>query len=237
MRKQISLSSTESLLSIRVPKKLGGKKVVLVEAEETGVQLAARKPAVKPVDILTEGLGGLFVPMQMVGLGRPLCVDPDISAKLIAGTVTETSTLEYNMELSAREREGLDAEELQVTTVLGQQAFYFLTLFDMGEGQDPKLDRPLPVAQAEFSKREAAITTLTSGVIGSCSRFSSLQHGPVAVGINTAAQAALTIKNGQLRRVCARLHANSFACSQAKTQAFLDQPSQCALVQCSHSFC
>jgi tetrahydromethanopterin S-methyltransferase subunit G len=34
MGKQASLSSTESLLSIRVPKKLGGKKVVLVEAEE-----------------------------------------------------------------------------------------------------------------------------------------------------------------------------------------------------------
>lgn len=34
MSKQASRSSTESLLSIRVPKKLGGKKVVLVEAEE-----------------------------------------------------------------------------------------------------------------------------------------------------------------------------------------------------------
>ena len=34
MSKQVSLSSTESLLSIRVPKNLGGKKVVLVEAEE-----------------------------------------------------------------------------------------------------------------------------------------------------------------------------------------------------------
>ena len=34
MSKQISFSSTGSLLSIRVPKKLGGKKVVLVEAEE-----------------------------------------------------------------------------------------------------------------------------------------------------------------------------------------------------------
>ena len=34
MSKQVSLSSTESLLFIRVPKNLGGKKVVLVEAEE-----------------------------------------------------------------------------------------------------------------------------------------------------------------------------------------------------------
>jgi PHD/YefM family antitoxin component YafN of YafNO toxin-antitoxin module len=34
MSKQATSSSTESLLSIRVPKKLAGKKVVLVEAEE-----------------------------------------------------------------------------------------------------------------------------------------------------------------------------------------------------------
>ncbi len=34
MSKQVSFSSTGSLLSIRVPKKLGGKKVVIVEAEE-----------------------------------------------------------------------------------------------------------------------------------------------------------------------------------------------------------
>jgi len=34
MSKQASFSSTQGLLSVRVPKKLGGKKVVFVEAEE-----------------------------------------------------------------------------------------------------------------------------------------------------------------------------------------------------------
>jgi len=34
MSKQASLSSNENLLSIRVPKKLAGKKVVVVDAEE-----------------------------------------------------------------------------------------------------------------------------------------------------------------------------------------------------------
>lgn len=34
MSKQASSSSTQGLLSVHVPKKLGGKKVVLVEAEE-----------------------------------------------------------------------------------------------------------------------------------------------------------------------------------------------------------
>lgn len=34
MSKQSSFSSPQGLLSVRVPKKMGGKKVVLVEAEE-----------------------------------------------------------------------------------------------------------------------------------------------------------------------------------------------------------
>jgi len=34
MSKQASFSSTQGLLSVRVPKKLGGKKVVLVDAVE-----------------------------------------------------------------------------------------------------------------------------------------------------------------------------------------------------------
>ena len=34
MSKQASFSSAQKLLSIRVPKKLGGKKIVLVDAEE-----------------------------------------------------------------------------------------------------------------------------------------------------------------------------------------------------------
>jgi len=95
---------------------------------------------------------------DLVGLARPLCVDPEIPQKLISGTASETSTFEYTMKLSDHERVGLDAEEIQVATVLGQQAFFFMTLFDMGEGKDPGLDRSLPTAQGEFSKREAAVT-------------------------------------------------------------------------------
>ena len=34
MSKQVSSSSTESVLSIQMPKKFGGRKVVLVDAEE-----------------------------------------------------------------------------------------------------------------------------------------------------------------------------------------------------------
>ncbi|QKC98343.1 NADH:flavin oxidoreductase/NADH oxidase family protein [Mesorhizobium sp. NZP2298] len=95
---------------------------------------------------------------DLVGLARPLCVDPTISKKLVAGSSAETQTLEYTMKLSDEEKAGLDPDELQISTVLGQQAFFFLTLFDMGEGKDPDTSRSLPVAQRELAAREAAIT-------------------------------------------------------------------------------
>lgn len=95
---------------------------------------------------------------DIVGLARPLCVDPAVSRKLVAGEVSQTMTLEYELKLSDAEKEGLTDEETQVTTVLGQQAFFFMTLFDMGLGIDPDLGRNLTVAQAELSRREATIT-------------------------------------------------------------------------------
>jgi ABC-type sugar transport system substrate-binding protein len=46
----------------------------------------------------------------------------------------------------------------QVVTVLGQQALFFLTLFDMGDGKNPNYRRTLLEAQKEFSEREARVT-------------------------------------------------------------------------------
>lgn len=95
---------------------------------------------------------------DVVGLARPMCVDPEIPLKLISGSEVETMTLEYTMKLSEQEKEGLAPDEIQVATVLGQQAFFFMTLFDMGAGGDPDLSRSLPAAQSEFTSKEAAIT-------------------------------------------------------------------------------
>ncbi|PSS60536.1 hypothetical protein C6558_32520 [Ensifer sp. NM-2] len=95
---------------------------------------------------------------DMVGLGRPLCVDTDISRKLITGQADTTMALEHHLTLSEEEKEGLSEAEIQVTNVLGQQAFFFLTLFDLAAGHDPDLGRTLPAAQAELSRKEEAIT-------------------------------------------------------------------------------
>lgn len=95
---------------------------------------------------------------DIVGIGRPLCADPSISGKLIDGSSSEAPALERSMTLSEAERAGLEPSELQVATVLGQQAFFFMTLFDMAEGGSPDLHRSLPNAQQDLSAREAAAT-------------------------------------------------------------------------------
>ncbi|SHO66519.1 2,4-dienoyl-CoA reductase [Pseudoxanthobacter soli DSM 19599] len=95
---------------------------------------------------------------DLVGLARPLCVDPDISAKLIRGDVDETSVYEHTTALSEAEKQNLLPDEIQTATVLGQQAFFFMTLYDMAEGRLPHVNRTLPGAQAELVAREDLIT-------------------------------------------------------------------------------
>jgi 2,4-dienoyl-CoA reductase-like NADH-dependent reductase (Old Yellow Enzyme family) len=86
---------------------------------------------------------------DMIGLGRPLCADHDVSRKLIIGETDTTMTRAYTLSLSGQEKEGLSEAEIQVTKVLGQQAFFFLTLFDLADGRNPDLSRNLPAARAE----------------------------------------------------------------------------------------
>lgn len=95
---------------------------------------------------------------DLVGLARPLCTDPFISAKLIKGEVAQTDLYEHRTALSDAEKNGLDAIEIQTATVLGQQAFYFMTIYDMAEGRDPHLNRTLMGAQTELVAREDTIT-------------------------------------------------------------------------------
>lgn len=94
---------------------------------------------------------------DLIGLGRPLCVDPDIPRKLIAGQAQQTATYEKELHLSAAEKEGLTQREQHISTVLGTQAWFFMNLFDMGDGDKPNLSRHLPEAQATLAIREMAI--------------------------------------------------------------------------------
>ncbi|WP_288998703.1 NADH:flavin oxidoreductase/NADH oxidase family protein [uncultured Gemmobacter sp.] len=95
---------------------------------------------------------------DLVGIARPLCTDPYTSQKLINGEIDQADIYEHKTALTAEEKEGLDAAEVQTATVLGQQAFFFMTIYDMAKGREPHVNRTLPGAQAELIAREDVIT-------------------------------------------------------------------------------
>lgn len=95
---------------------------------------------------------------DLIGLARPLCTDPYVSQKLIRGEIEQTEVYEHETALTAEEKTGLTPAEVQTATVLGQQAFFFMTIYDMAEGRQPHINRTLPGAQAELVVREDVIT-------------------------------------------------------------------------------
>jgi 2,4-dienoyl-CoA reductase-like NADH-dependent reductase (Old Yellow Enzyme family) len=93
---------------------------------------------------------------DLIGLGRPLVTDPDVSAKLLAGSVDEVDRYEDVWQLSPAATEGLFGRELEHTRALGLEALFYDALFDMSDGREPCLSRPLDVAQAEVTARDEA---------------------------------------------------------------------------------
>jgi 2,4-dienoyl-CoA reductase-like NADH-dependent reductase (Old Yellow Enzyme family) len=94
---------------------------------------------------------------DVVGLGRPFCLDPIIAAKLMSGDIKETPAFESAKRLTAEEREGKTADEIHAAEVFGQQSLLYLGLFDMGEGGDPNYSRSLAATAIEFAEKEARI--------------------------------------------------------------------------------
>lgn len=94
---------------------------------------------------------------DLIGLGRPLVTDPDVSAKLLSGIVDATDRYEDVWQLSPDTTAGLTGRDLEHARALGLEALFYDALFDMGDGHEPCLTRPLEVAQAEVTERDDAI--------------------------------------------------------------------------------
>jgi 2,4-dienoyl-CoA reductase-like NADH-dependent reductase (Old Yellow Enzyme family) len=94
---------------------------------------------------------------DIVGLGRPFCVDTEIGLKLMSGAVTETPAFETVKVLNEAERVGKTADEIHAAQVFLQQSLLYLGLFDLGEGKDPDYSRSLKQTEMEFAEKEGAI--------------------------------------------------------------------------------
>jgi 2,4-dienoyl-CoA reductase-like NADH-dependent reductase (Old Yellow Enzyme family) len=94
---------------------------------------------------------------DLIGLGRPLVTDPDVSAKLLAGAVEEVDRYEDVWQLAPGATAGLSGRDLEHARALGLEALFYDALFDMADGREPCLTRPLDVAQDEVTARDDAV--------------------------------------------------------------------------------
>ncbi len=78
---------------------------------------------------------------DMIGIGRPLCIDAQVPNKLLSGEMAETPVLEKTKQVGPGWL-GLNSPFRMVAGIngWGQQAFWCLNIMEMGEGRDPDLN-------------------------------------------------------------------------------------------------
>jgi 2,4-dienoyl-CoA reductase-like NADH-dependent reductase (Old Yellow Enzyme family) len=80
---------------------------------------------------------------DLIGLARPLCLDPDFPRRLLSGEVTEAAAVEKTLVL--RERGVLSPSSplllLRLLNVLGAQGWYYHQIFRLADGLDPDRNR------------------------------------------------------------------------------------------------
>lgn len=94
--------------------------------------------------------------MDVVGIARPLCVDPAIPAKLLSGAAEETPAYEKTLRLGP----GILGPHspinlLKALNGWGQQGWFCLQLLRMGEGKDPDPKMGVFSAFRNYAKNEA----------------------------------------------------------------------------------
>ena len=94
--------------------------------------------------------------MDVVGIARPLCVDPAIPAKLLSGAAAETPAYEKTLRLGP----GLLGPHSRINLVKalngwGQQGWFCLQLLRMGAGEDPDPRMGVFSAFRNYARNEA----------------------------------------------------------------------------------
>ena len=96
---------------------------------------------------------------DIVGVGRPLCVDADVVNKLLSGAEETTTIFEKRLEIGPkilRPILGLNSPMRFFATLngWGQQGWWCLQIINMGEGRDPNLDMGVFKALTSYQANE-----------------------------------------------------------------------------------
>jgi 2,4-dienoyl-CoA reductase-like NADH-dependent reductase (Old Yellow Enzyme family) len=94
--------------------------------------------------------------MDVVGIARPMCVDPEIPSKLLSGAAKETPAYEKTLRLGP----GLLGPHSRFNLIKalngwGQQGWFCLQLLRMGEGENPDPKMGVFSAFRNYAKNEA----------------------------------------------------------------------------------
>lgn len=94
--------------------------------------------------------------MDVVGIARPLCVDPEIAGKLLSGAAMETPAFEKTLRLGP----GFLGPHSPVNLIKamngwGQQGWFCLQILRMGEGKNPDTKMGVFSAFRNYAKNEA----------------------------------------------------------------------------------
>ena len=94
---------------------------------------------------------------DLIGLGRPLCADPGLPAKLLSGETTRADDWENRLRLGPGRLLGPNSPIglLKALNGWGAQGWFCLQLIRMGEGKDPDTRMGVFKAFRTYQAREA----------------------------------------------------------------------------------
>ncbi len=95
---------------------------------------------------------------DMIGLGRPLCADPDVPAKLLSGDMAEAPAFEKTLQLGPTKWLSVNSPIgiIKGLNGWGQQGWFCLQIKRMGEGLDPDLKLGVFKAFRQYQSEETA---------------------------------------------------------------------------------
>lgn len=93
----------------------------------------------------------------LIGLGRPLCGDPDVPSKLLSGAITEAPRYEGQLKLGPTKWLGLNSpiSLIKALNGWGQQGWFCLQIKRMGEGLEPNHKLGVFKAFRQYQSEEA----------------------------------------------------------------------------------
>lgn len=94
--------------------------------------------------------------VDLIGMARPFCVDPEIAVKLLSGEAAAAPTFQEEISLDRSAFTDLDEVSFNYAVSAAQLSWLYLQLFRLGRGDEPDFTLPLDSAVAELDRIETA---------------------------------------------------------------------------------